>query len=82
MRDAELFQAKLGKIDGGLEVGTALVEIVKQKAIARPPSPPIEDSASESMLADNDDPQGDNDGAGEQNDPNDESPTNGDTSSS
>jgi hypothetical protein len=44
LRDAEHFEAKLGKIDGSADLGTYISNIVKDKVVAVPeppaPSPP------------------------------------------
>ncbi|KAF1986502.1 Vps54-domain-containing protein [Aulographum hederae CBS 113979] len=39
LRDAEFFDARIGKIDGGGDVGRALIDIVKAKKIAGAPGP-------------------------------------------
>lgn len=38
LRDAELLEVKLGKIDGGEELGAHMIDIVKAKQFASRPS--------------------------------------------
>jgi vacuolar protein sorting-associated protein 54 len=51
LRDAELLEAKLGKIDGAEELGAHIINIVKAKQVASRPKASTSASSGESTPA-------------------------------
>jgi vacuolar protein sorting-associated protein 54 len=52
LKDAELFKSKLGKLDGAGDVGTLLVNIVQEKAIAEAPSRKMPEAPEQKVVED------------------------------